>query len=83
MALVSLAGLEKLTSVGDFSIYGNTALKTLRALSALSAIRGSFFVDLNTALPTCDIERLRDRIGSANVGTTSFIGNDDAGTCAP
>jgi len=81
--LINLDGLSKLYFVGHHVIVeSNPLLSDLHGLDGLTEIGGALTIVDNPKLPTCEAERLRDRIGIANIhGGWSISGNDDAATC--
>jgi Leucine-rich repeat (LRR) protein len=81
--LADLDGFSRLSGVHNLTIDGNLALGRLRGLSALEGVVEWLTVTDNPALPTCEAEALRDRLG-INVGFGSVIErNDPFGVCSP
>lgn len=82
-ALVSLTGLEGLTSVGFLSIRENPSLRSLTGLEALDAVGGSLFIWDNEALTSCSCGLsglIREGRFVGISGAINFRGNA-GGTC--
>jgi hypothetical protein len=90
--LVSLAGLENLTSIGgSLFIRGNKRLIDISALDHLESIEGELKIYRNSALPTCAAEDLATRRGKICTcdpdvncyctGVCECTGNDADGVC--
>jgi hypothetical protein len=60
----------------------NPVLTNLNGLKSLTYIGKGLSVENNPMLPTCQAERLRDRIGTKNIGGEVLISkNDDTAKC--
>jgi hypothetical protein len=81
--LAGLDGLQNLASVGGYLYIGyNTALVDLTGLSGLKHLGGALTVEKNPALPTCQADRLKDRLADHGYeGTVSIFENDHKGRC--
>jgi hypothetical protein len=78
--LVSLDGLEQLSSVGGATIVYCHELRDLHALGALTSAAQSITVRDNQTLPGCEVDWLKAHLESIGVGFYSE-GNDDDAAC--
>lgn len=77
-ALGSISGFRSLTTTGSLEISENASLTTLSGFDGLTHVTGSLSISGNPNLPTCEAQRLADRVVAAEV----FIeGNNDSLTC--
>jgi hypothetical protein len=67
---------------GNLSIVLNSGLTSLRGMEGLDELGGNLIVAFNRNLPTCEAERLRDRLGDLGWSRSHWIfRNDDAASC--
>ncbi len=81
-ALIDLSALSGLTDLDGLEIRDNATLSSLVGLENISGIYESFVVVDNPKLPTCEVERVEDAIGTVSIGYIEVSGNDDAAVCA-
>jgi hypothetical protein len=72
-------GLEALETVGDLSIQHNSALSGLEGLEALTTVHDSITIAENPVLPSCQAERLAQRVDTPNV----YVFENDANAACP
>jgi len=81
-SLQSLLGFHALQEVeGDFAVSEHDALDLVCAFSGLGFVGGEFQLIADPALPTCNAERILERVSTV-LGGITVAGTDDAGTCA-
>jgi hypothetical protein len=82
--LTHLEGLNGITQLESLNINGNQNLESLRGLSGLTALSNYLSITENSALPACEAEWLRDKIGESNIGgPIDLVDNNGSGSCAP
>ncbi len=81
--LTRLEGFDQVTHLGSLNVSRNRKLESLRNFSGLEAVSSGLSVTDNAALPACEAEWLRDRIGETNIGAVLFEHNDGSGPCVP
>jgi len=79
--LSSLLGLDRVAMIsGGLSIRQNPALASLHGLEALESA-SRLTITENQVLPTCEADRVRDRLNDASLELVEIADNDDAGVC--
>ncbi len=83
IGLKSLAGLSKLEEVGGhLTIYENEYLQDVGSIGSVKSIRGDVRIDANISLPSCNVDRVRQRLSLAAAGREVVIrGTDMVGKC--
>jgi hypothetical protein len=80
-SLRTLVGFSSVQEVsGDFILSENNVLDLVCAFSELTYIGGEFQMISAPELPTCNAERVRERVVTV-FGNSTIFGTDDLGTC--
>lgn len=82
-ALVDLSGLDNLTSVGRLLLSSNGGLTSLAALGALTEVSEEFRIESCPLVPTCEVDRLLDRLDAPPMEVWLGATDDDASCDAP
>jgi hypothetical protein len=82
-ALTSVTGLEGLKSVeSQLEMVGNNRLSSLAGFASLASVGGDLKIKDHPNLASCEVEGLRDRLGTGNIGGEVIIeGNTGSESC--